>query len=427
MHKTIERRDNTYNLNDVLGPPPKGLSYYGSGLIFVIVLLLILISSVVKYPETVKSEVYLTSENPPRKIVAPISSYIDSIHVLDGSFVVKDQLLMTFINNSKSDDIKYLEQNILSRKCSYFLSDNSDLPDLQLGNIQSNYDNFKKQLDHFRYLKKSSSYLFKVNSLNNQIEICTNKRVQIKKNISLLDKKVSLSKKINQTDSILNDKGYIANMSYHELQMKDINNGFDLNEERKEMYDIDFRIQELKQNLSELTILFEEELRNEEMKVKITLNGLVNKYKTWQDSYTIKSVVSGIANFNNKHWVKGTFIDDGDELLKITPREKGGIIAFAKISDKGSSNVKKGQKVNIKLNNYPYKEYGILVGEIVKVVETPSSDNYLVHISFPEKIKTSYGKEIEFRPQMRGVADILTKEQSLLSKVFQEIKAIIVN
>jgi HlyD family secretion protein len=266
-----------------------------------------------------------------------------------------------------------------------------------------------------------------VNSLNNQIEICTNKRVQIKKNISLLDKKVSLSKKINQTDSILNDKGYIANMSYHELQMKDINNGFDLNEERKEMYDIDFRIQELKQNLSELTILFEEELRNEEMKVKITLNGLVNKYKTWQDSYTIKSVVSGIANFNNKHWVKGTFIDDGDELLKITPREKGGIIAFAKISDKGSSNVKKGQKVNIKLNNYPYKEYGILVGEIVKVVETPSSDNYLVHISFPEKIKTSYGKEIEFRPQMRGVADILTKEQSLLSKVFQEIKAIIVN
>ena len=150
----------------------------------------------------------------------------------------------------------------------------------------------------------------------------------------------------------------------------------------------------------------------------------MDKFKTWQKNYVVKSVVSGIANFNNKHWVKGTYIDQGEELMKITPKSEGCIIAFAKIGDLGSSNVKVGQRVNIKLNNYPFKEYGMLIGNVQKVVGTPSSDNYLVHVIFPKGLITSYGKKLDFHPQMKGVADILTKKQSLLTKIFQEIKSI---
>lgn len=428
MHKIIEKRDNTYNLNDVLGPPPKGLSYYGSSLIFIIVLLLILISSIVKYPETVKSEVYLTSENPPRKIISPTNAYIDSIGCRDGEFVNKNKVIMTFLSGSKKEDVEWLEENVLNKKYTYFLSDETIyFPELEVGKLQSNYDDLKKKYENYTNLLNTSNYLVQQKSLSTQIEICKQKRIQIKQNVNLLKKKASLSKKIISTDSILNRQGYLANMSYHEQQIKDIDNGFELNQEIKELYEVDYKIQELNQKLNQFKELFIEEKRISISKLKIAYNQMVTSSVNWHDQFTVKSIISGTVHYNNKNWVKGTFIEKGDELLKITPSTIGRTIGYAKISDKGSSNVKKGQRVNIKLNNYPYKEYGILVGKIDHVIETPSSDHYLVHITFPNKIKTSYGKLIEIKPQMKGEADILTKEQSLLTKIFQEIKAIIVN
>lgn len=425
MYKKFKKRDVNYNLDDVLGEPPRGLSYYGSGLIFIVIVLLLMVSGFVKYPEIIQSEIYLTSDNPPRKLVSPISSYIDSIYIKDGSYIQKNEILLSFTNNSSKKDMNWFIQNIVNTKLENLIKSNIVLPNLQIASIQQAYDKFKTELENFRTDQKNLLYQIQINSIQKQLSINKQRILQISDNINLLSKKTNLSKSLLSTDSALNSHGVISKTIYTESQIKDINNGYQLNEEYKEKFTSELKIQTLSQELAELTINYNEQTRKSQNEIQILYNLVLSQFENWQNNFMIKSTVSGVVNFNSKHWVKGSFINQGAELLKITPKIAGNIIALVRIEDFGSSNVKIGQRVNVKLNNYPYKEYGILVGQVDKIITTPASDKYLIHVIFPKGLITSYGKVLIYNPQMKGKAEILTKKQSLLSKIFQEIKAII--
>jgi HlyD family secretion protein len=425
MHKNIKKREINYNLEDVLGAPPKGLSYYGSGLIFVIVILLVTLAGLVEYPETIQSEIYLTSENPPRKIVSPQSSYIDSIFFKDGDYILKNTPIISFKNDANYNDINWLKKNVIEQTLENILLNNISLKKINISFIQPKYDLFKKAIEQYRLNNRHSLILLRIESSQNQIEIYKKHIFQIKNNLHLLNKKKSISTSNLETDSILTSKGYVSKFNYRELQIKDINDNYQLSEEQKELYEIELKIQQLKELIAILNLELKNEIINSKNNILMKHNVLVNAYKSWINKNYIFTNINGKLHFNNKHWVKGAFVSQGVEMLKITPLKNGEIFAFAKINDQGSSNVKIGQRVNIKLNNFPYKEYGVLVGVINNIVTTPSSDTYLVHVHFPKGLITSYNKKLNYTPQMKGKADILTRKQSLLTKVFYELKSII--
>lgn len=427
MNKKIKTREFNYRLEDVVGEPPRGLSYYGSGLIFLIIILLIVIAGLVKYPETIHSEIDLTSVNPPRKMIAMHSTYIDSIHASEGQFVKKNQIILQLKHNNDLQDIHWLNHTLSINSLRTLTSNPNLIKKKKFSGFQKTYDNFRSTLNKVALRNKHSLELIKIQAKEEQIDLYQKELNQINTNIQILKKKVKLHRETLYSDSILAEKGLESNRNVRELKMNDLNNEYYLNEEIKQKYRNELKINELKNEIHELSW----NISSIDQQLISTLHSqflqLKNKAEEWSNQYIIKSNVDGVIHFNNKHWVKGAFVAKNEEIFKITPKNKGKIIAYAKIADRGSSNVKIGQRVNIKLNNYPYKEYGILVGKVEKLVTTPSSHSYLIHIHFPKGLKTSYNKQLKYHPQMQGQADIVTRKQSLLTKIFYEIKTLIYN
>lgn len=81
--------------------------------------------------------------------------------------------------------------------------------------------------------------------------------------------------------------------------------------------------------------------------------------------------------------------------------------------------------VNIKLDNYPYEQFGLLKGKIETITTVPLSEKYLVTVSLPQDLKTTYKKQIQFYPEMTGSAKIILKEERLLYKLFYQLKSMI--
>ena len=91
-----------------------------------------------------------------------------------------------------------------------------------------------------------------------------------------------------------------------------------------------------------------------------------------------------------------------------------------------SGKIKSGQKVQIKMLNYPSDEFGELNGKVKTISLTPDENgNYLIDVELPNKLITTYNKEIGFRQEMQGTADIVTEDLRLIERFFYQLKNII--
>jgi HlyD family secretion protein len=50
-----------------------------------------------------------------------------------------------------------------------------------------------------------------------------------------------------------------------------------------------------------------------------------------------------------------------------------------------------------------------------------------LEVDFPEKLKTTYGKELIFSQEMQGSAEIVTEDLRLLDKFINPIKSVLKN
>ncbi len=94
------------------------------------------------------------------------------------------------------------------------------------------------------------------------------------------------------------------------------------------------------------------------------------------------------------------------------------------LSIQRSGKVKKGQRVNIKIDNYPYMEYGMLKGFISKISMVPSDDFYMAEVQLPDSLTTYYKINLEFDQEMKGVGEIITEDRRLFSRIIEPIKYI---
>jgi HlyD family secretion protein len=70
-------------------------------------------------------------------------------------------------------------------------------------------------------------------------------------------------------------------------------------------------------------------------------------------------------------------------------------------------------------------DYGIVSG-VIKSKSLVASDNfYSLEVDLPEGLLTSYGKELEFSPEMQGSAEIITENIRLLERIFKPIKSLL--
>ncbi|MDR0294914.1 MAG: hypothetical protein LBH91_01810 [Prevotellaceae bacterium] len=95
----------------------------------------------------------------------------------------------------------------------------------------------------------------------------------------------------------------------------------------------------------------------------------------------------------------------------------------------GTGKIKTGQIVNVKLDNFPYMEYGMIKLQVESAMLLPIMQNgkryYILEIDFPEVLQTNYGKVLSFNRDMQGTAEIVTEDLRLLDRLLRPIRAVL--
>ena len=158
-------------------------------------------------------------------------------------------------------------------------------------------------------------------------------------------------------------------------------------------------------------------------------NELESSISLWKEHYLLYAPIAGELEYLS-FWRNNSFVQAGQELFTIIP-DKNNVIGEVVIPSFGAGKVEKGQTANVKINNYPYDEYGLLKGVVKSVsrmtnkLKTQSGDvdAYQVVVSFPEGLVTNFGRLLPLDFESKGTVEIITKRKRLIERLFDNLKS----
>ena len=411
-------------VQDILTKVPNWMIRWGTVLIFVIIMMLFFVSWFVKYPDVVTAEIVITTNIPPEKIVSKTSGRIEAILIKNKSIVAKNSTLAIIENTANYKDV-FLLKSIVDQ---YNVNDPKKifpftlLKNTQLGEIESTYSVFQKE-----YQTQKLNHDLEPFEIENRAQV--SEKIQIKERLDILQQQKMLNEselqlqknEIGRFETLFN-KGII---SAQEMEAKKLT----YLQAQKSYKSLLSSISQLKSSLIDNTKLSRNsQINGTKEEVNLERNMTQSFYqlkkviKDWELVYTLKSSVSGVVTFLQV-WTENQTINTGDNVFSIIPDGKNGFVGKVKAPALNSGKIKVGQRVNIRLANFPDREYGVLKGEIHNISLVPDKDgNLLIDVSFPNGLKTSYKKQIIFQQEMKGNAEIVTEDLRLLERILYQFK-----
>ncbi|WP_017495793.1 HlyD family secretion protein [Flavobacterium sp. WG21] len=410
-------------VRDVLTNPPSSILRWGNSILLGFIFILLVISWIIKYPDIVSTQIVITTNIPPQKIVAKSSGKIEVILVKDRSFVNEDTPLAIIQNSSNYKDVYLLENEIIKHPKGDFF-DFTKLENLQLGEIESSYSLF--QAAYIAYELNADLKPFQI-----EREAQNEENRQILLRINLLIQK----KKLNENELKLQKKDFNR---YEELFNKGIISAQDFDNKKLGYIQVEKGYRDLLSSISQLESSLNDNSKNgksakisgtkEEVNLK---NNKIQAFyqlkkviKDWELAFVLKSSVTGKVSFL-QIWTTNQTINSGETIFSVIPFLEKGYVGKLKAPAQNSGKLKVGEKVNIKLTNFPDNQYGILVGKIKSISLTPDKDGSLwIDVALPKKLETSYHKIIPFQQEMSGTAEIITEDLRLIERFLYQFRTV---
>jgi multidrug resistance efflux pump len=412
---------------DILGRLPQWIIRWGITMIFAVFAGIIIGCYFIKYPQTVDAPVIITTLNPPADLIARAEGRIDTIYVADGQNVKKNSLIALLHNTADYKSVRTIEDSL---KQSYKKNFEETVfekwleNDYNVGDLQANYEAFKLLCMDYRHYITTDYINQKKDLLQQQINKNTKYHQQLTKQQNILGRDLGYEHSSLTRDSILYAKGIISKSEYensvrNSLQTENTKTGFDAG-----LTSTELNIMQMQQQIIELTIQRNNEIAEYERQLSQRRQQLISQIEQWKYQYLIETPAEGKITFIN-YWNNNQQVRLGERIASVIPNDSMQIIGRMYVPSSGFGKVEKGQKVNVRLNGYPYMEFGMLKGFIKNISAVPDAEKgYIAEVVFPEGLFTTYNKQLNLIQQMDGQGEIITKDMRLIEQFLQPIRAL---
>ncbi len=422
LEKEIELRSE--EVQEILTRVPHWMIRWGSVVVLLIVLSLFFVSWLVKYPDVITTQIVITTNTPPEKLVAKMSGKIEAILVVDKAAVYKNSPLAVIENSANYKDVFLLKGMVDTIDIDKDKFPFEKLKMAQLGEVESYFAVFQKESIADDLNAKLQPY--QVEGTAQSYE-----SIQLKERLRLLESQRSN----NQAELVLQKsdldrheglfkKGIIATqeLEKHKLTYLQVERNY--KSLLSTISQLKSAINELNKNSKTTRINESKENVNLERNVIQSFYGLKKAIRDWELNYVLRSSIEGKVSFLQL-WAPNQTVNAGDNVFAVIPTNEKGYIGKVKAPAQNSGKIKINQLVNIRLANYPDREFGIIKGSIKAISLTPDKDgNVLIDVSLPKGLKTSYQKPIVFQQEMSGTADIITEDLRLLERLLYQFRDI---
>ena len=413
-------------VQEILGRPPRLIVRVGITVILLVVAGLFVGSYFIKYPDIVSATITVNTENLPAAVMAKSSGRIDSLYVSEKQHVEAGDILAVLENTADVRDVMWVKAALDGTDSSWRTSSASPL---QLGDIQSAYTAFTKAKKDHDYFVSADYHNKKIAVINRQIAAQKNILQKSSAQLNVSREQLASAKRIFSMDSSLFAKGMISVAEYESAKNAYLQQLQSYQSARLGIDNQQMGILQSEQSVFDL----EQQRTETENGLQVALAGAAENLRTqiaaWEKNYLVTAPCSGVVTMT-KYWQKNQNVSAGDVLLTVVPEGDVRIIGKILLPLQGAGKVKAGQTVNVKFDNYPYMEYGMVKVEIRNISLVPievkeGEKAYMLEVEFPEKLTTTYHKELTFSQEMTGTAEIITDDLRLLDKFTNPIKSVI--
>jgi multidrug resistance efflux pump len=427
--KEIRLNENR-DLQQILGAPPGWILKWGITVVFISIAMLLGVSWLIKYPDIIPARVVLTTEQPPIRVFSKTSGKVETLNVKDDQSVKAGQLLAIIENPAEWKDILILDSFLIEIQLTKTTETvrNLEIPrDLNLGSLQNSYAEFSKQFDEYIFFLQNNLTNARVANLNEQnvqlnalVNAMNQQKETLKKIVQLANKELERNQKLKKIGAI-SDTELEASEAYH-LQQRQL----------LEKLDNEIINNKILSEKNQMLILETQQKNNESrsgglFSIQEDVQRMKSEVENWKQTFLIIAPIDGQISLS-QFWSPQQFINENEELLTIVPTNNSGkIIGRALLPLERSGKVKPLMRANIRLDGYPYQEFGSIGATVKDISSVPQGDAYQIELEVPGTLVTTYEKSIPFRQEMQGTANIITEDRRILERVFDKILSILRN
>jgi multidrug resistance efflux pump len=415
-------------VQDILGHVPAWIVRWGILLILITVILIIAGSWFFKYPDIKRANVIITTENPPATLIARTNGKIQKLFVKDNQNVTTGTRLAIIESAADYRDVLLLDE--ITSEIRHIIP-NFDMlvtldlsSDYTLGVIQQAYANFLKTHKDYQNFIALNYHEQKINALKSEVGKLEQHLKNLRDIRSLHKSELDLIQRQFKRDSDLFVWRAIAEAEYDKSKANLLGKKYEYQQSELDESQTDLQIATRNQDILDLELTASEERIRQENAWQASFENLVAEISKWKQNYLLEAPIDGIVSFT-AYWSENQNVREGDRVMTIIPANQGKIIGKINLPVQGAGKVAINQQVNIKIDNFPYLEYGMVRGIVRNISLVPDNQGYTVEVDLPDGLTTYYKKEIPFKQEMQGTAEVLTDQRRLLDRIISPIRTLI--
>ena len=410
-------QNHSHEVQEIMTQVPSWIVRWGITALFGIVVLLLTLSWMFKYPDVLPARIVINSSNAPANIVARSGGAL-KLFINDDEPVEEGELIALIKTSVDFDDIMALKAQL------------DTLPNLQqlnefwqLGELQPYFNHLVVNLKKTKNIQDSYSQVETRKEIIDQqikeIESGSNKERQ---KVQILQQEYQLADRLLETRyQPLLRNGSISAEDYEKLVLKMMQKRRELASAKTKLNELNNRILLLKKETHELDF----QKSNEEVSAKNILEDAYSQIKSqiaiWEQRYLLRAPISGEVNYLS-FAKENTFVQAEQEIASIVPDGAGDILGEMFIPQTNAGKVDIGQVVFIELDDYLKREFGSLEGKVSSISGISHNNAYKVQVALPDGLTTNYKKDLEFKHGMQGNAKVVTEDIRLLHRFVYQLR-----
>ncbi len=170
------------------------------------------------------------------------------------------------------------------------------------------------------------------------------------------------------------------------------------------------------------------EVEMTQLKAKITETmNLLHSATTKLTQYFLRAPVDGFVSSLNVQNI-GQVVQPGQTVAQMAPHQVP-LVLSAILPNQEAGFVKQGMPVQVKLDAYPYQDYGIVPGKVISISPDAKQDErlgpvYTVEVALARNYVTTNNQTIKFKPGQTAVAEIVIRRRRIVDVLLDPIKQI---
>lgn len=411
---------------DILNEPPRWLVRTGATIIMLLLLLFLSGSWFIRHPEVLSGSAIVTTSAPAIKVVSEKEGRIMRLLVPNGASVRKGAVLAEMENQTKLENTPLLLD--LLRQTRSFLDDprrSIVLPGetLTWGDLQADVRLLTQNYIALKQLQTDGFQARQVQSLKTQMNVLRQlQQLQMRKK-DLNAEELGNTSNHYLTDQKLFEEGIYSRVEFLKKENDYLAKKRELESHSENLLRGELRLAEMEEELQQLEYSFLEKQRLALDNVREAAQNIENGLHSWQQRYLITAPSDGkLAYLQNL--TENQFVKSGDTLFAVLPAQQD-FVAFVEAPVKGMGKAAVGQKVVLKLDDYPFQEFGTVEGEVLSMAPSTDIKTYRLEVALPKGLKSSYRRTLPFKSELSGTAEIVTEDIRLFERAFYGIRKLL--